>query len=109
MKRVLISGIIAALAIASLGCSSVAPSPDPEAHTGYVEKKNLTHEKVHKIIVKAATENGWKMTEFKNNALVAEKITKDGSESTTVTFDRHSFDIAPANSELEGILEDALK
>ena len=47
------------------------------------------------------------MTEFKSNAIIAEKI-GENSESTTVTFGKDYIDITPPNSELESILEDAL-
>ncbi|WP_345994028.1 hypothetical protein [Sulfurimonas sp. HSL-1716] len=70
--------------------------------------KNLTHEKVHDIIVKAGEENGWKMTEFKTNSVIAEKTVNENSTAVTVTFDESTFELNPANSELQSILEKAL-
>jgi len=90
-----------------VGCSATTSSP--EAHTGTVHGKHMTQEKVHKIIKQAGEESGWIMTEFKSNALVAEKPDGDASKSVTITFDKHSFDIEPANGELEDAINDALK
>ncbi len=120
MKRVVISSIVSMLTVFALAnCSGNTPSPeanaqtktevDPEAHTGTIEKKNLTQEKVSKIIHEAAEKAGWEMTEFKSNAFIAEKIDGENSVSTTITFSTDSFDISPQNSELEGIVADALK
>jgi len=85
-----------------VGCSATT---DPEAHTSDMHTKNLTQKKVHKMIKKAAEENGWKMTEFKVNSMIAEKIGTD--LSSTVTYGKDYFDVTPPNSELTSILEDA--
>ena len=90
-----------------VGCS--ATSSSPESHSGTMHNKNLTQEKVGKIIKTAGEENGWIMTEFKNNALLAEKISGEKATSVTIKFDKHSFDVSPANSELENIISDALE
>ena len=108
MKKVIILGIASALSTLLLvGCGAAAKGP--EAHTAEMHNKNLTQEKVHKIIKEAGEENGWKMTEFKSNAMIAEKIDNGSSVSTTVTFSKSSFDISPENSELESILSAKLK
>jgi len=106
MKKAISVGLVSILSTMLLvGCS--ATTSNPEAHAVEVEHKHLTQEKVHKLIKKAGEENGWKMTEFKSNAIIAEKI-GENSESTTVTFGKDYIDITPPNSELESILEDAL-
>jgi len=43
-------------------------------------------EAVHDAIMKAGEENGYMMTEFKSNAVIAEKADGDNSASATVTF-----------------------
>ena len=90
-----------------VGCSATTSSP--ESHTGTVHNKNLTQEKVHNIIKTAGKENGWIMTEFKSNTLLAEKIDNGDSKSLTIKFDKSSFDIEPSNSELEDAINDALE
>ena len=107
MKKVVISSLVSMFTLFALAnCTGTTPSP--EAHTGYIEKKNLTHEEVSKLIVEAAEKAGWKMTEFKSNAFIAEKIDGKDSVSSTVKFGNGSFDISPKNAELEDIVSDAL-
>ena len=107
MKKVIILGLVTSLSVLLLsGCGG---EPSPESHTGTIEKQHLTQEKVQKIILKAGEEAGWTMTEFKNNAVIAEKVDGDDTQAVTVKFTSSSYDISPANSELGEILEDALK
>jgi len=107
MRKVITLGIASALsALVLVGCGAAI---SPEAHTGETHNKHMTQEKIHKIIKKAGENNGWKMTEFKSNAIIAEKIDGDDSTSVTVTFNKGSFDIAPANSDLEDAINSALK
>ncbi len=102
MKKIITIGLISSLsAFLFLGCGAASP----EAHSGTVEKKQMTQKKVYKIIKKAGEEDGWSMTEFKNNAMIAER---DG-ETVTVTFDKHSFDLSPSNSSLNSTLSSALE
>ena len=102
MKKIITLGLISSLsAILFVGCGAISP----EAHAGKVERVHMTQKKVHKIIKKAGEEDGWSMTEFKNNAMIAEK---DG-EAVTVTFDKHSFDLSPTNSSLNSTLSNALE
>jgi len=109
MKKVITLGLASALSTMLLvGCGSAVPdAPKGEAHSGEIYKKHMTIEKVHKIVIKAGKEAGWKMTEFKSNAVIAEKI--GSNESVTVTFDNSSFDISPSNSSLESAISDALE
>ncbi len=107
MKRVIISSLVSAFALFALANCTGAPE-SPESHHGVSEKAHLTQEKVSKIISQAAEEAGWKITEFKSNALIAEKIDGEDSISTTITFNKESFDINPENDDLEDVLNDAL-
>jgi len=107
MKNIITLSIVSALtSLILVGCSTMTSSS--ESHSGAVHK-NLTQEKIHDIIKAAGEESGWIMTEFKSNALIAEKANGDSSKSVTVTFDKHSFDVTPANSELENAISDALE
>jgi len=107
MKRVIISSVVAVLATMSF-VSCAAKAPSAEAKTGQIEKKNLSQEKIKVLITEAAEVNGWMITEFKHNAVIAEKIGDKSSVAVTVTFENSYFDITPANSELEDIINDAL-
>jgi len=105
MKKVITLGLVSALStILLVGCGSATPSPEASVkiHNGY-----MTQEKVHKIIKQAGEEAGWKMTEFKSNTMIAEKI--GAGETVTVTFNKSTFDISPSNSDLESAISDALE
>ena len=65
---------------------------------------HLSQEKFHKLIIKAGEKNGWIMTKFKSNTLIAEKVENDNTLSVTITFNKTSFNVLPANSELEGAI-----
>jgi len=65
---------------------------------------HLSQEKFHKIIMSAGEKNGWIMTQFKSNRIIAEKMQKNNSLAVTITFNKSSFTIVPANSELEGAI-----
>ena len=107
MKNIIISGLVTSLSVLLLsGCGG---EPSPESHTGMIEKQHLTQKKVHKIILHAGEEAGWTMTEYKSNAIIAEKTDGDDTQAVTVKFTSSSYDISPENSELNDILEDALK
>jgi hypothetical protein len=106
MKKVIILGLATSLSLVLLsGCGG---EPSPESHTGVVVKQNMTQAKMHKLIKKAGEDSGWIMTEFKTNALIAEKIDGDDSQAVTVTFNKSSYDIDPESSELNSAIEDAL-
>ncbi|MCD4667148.1 MAG: hypothetical protein K8R44_00880 [Sulfurimonas sp.] len=113
MRKVITLGIasaLSALVLAGRGAATSSKAPEAqEAHTGEINNKHMTQEKLHKIIKEAGENNGWKMTEFKSNAIIAEKIDGDDSTSVTVTFSKGSFDIVPANSDLEDAIKSALK
>ena len=71
--------------------------------------KSFTQSKIKKIIMKSGEEHGWKMTEFKSNAVVAENFSGNTSEAVTVHFNENSFSTDPHNDALEDIINDALK
>jgi outer membrane protein OmpA-like peptidoglycan-associated protein len=110
MKKVILLGITSALGTMLLvGCG--AAEVGPESHTGDIHSEShihLTQKKVHNIIKEAAQDAGWKITEFKYNAMIAEKINDNESKSVTITFDKDSFDISPENSDLADTLNSAL-
>ncbi len=106
MKKVITLSILSLFSIFAL--SACISEASPESHTGTVKKKHMTQEKVHKIIKKAGKDAGWKMTEFKSNAMIAEKIDGANSVALTVTFSNSSYDISPKNSDLASAIDSAL-
>ena len=108
MKNFITLSIISIITtLTFVACS--AKTSGPESHSGTMHNKNLTQEKVHNIIIKAGEEDGWKMTEFKSNTVIAEKMNGSVSKSVTITFDKSSFDISPPDSDLADAIGDALE
>ncbi len=68
----------------------------------------LTQDEMHNTIKNTAEREGWITTEFKSNALIAEKTTRDNSISVTVTFNKSSFSVSPKNIDLENAINSAL-
>jgi len=116
MKKIITLGIVSILSSFMLvGCGSTSPSPSTSYH-GDAQGSNwnaisaqLSQKKVANIIKTAGEEAGWRMTEFKKNAILADKTSGNDLISTTVYFDRHSFTTDPKNDDLEDAISDALE
>ena len=103
MKKTAILTFASALStLLLIGCSATTATP-PSEH-GAV-KTEQTQESMHHTIEAAGKKAGWRMTEFRGNAMIAEK---DGNV-VTIKFDRSSFHTEPKNDELEDAIEDMLK
>jgi len=107
MKKVILSIVLSLSSVLVFTSCNSGPS-SPEEKSGYITMSNPSQESIQDIILKAGQQHGWIMTKFKNNAIVAEKIEGENSISTTVTFDKASFNLYPQNSELQDILNEAL-
>ena len=105
MKKIITLSILSVFSIVLLTACGAQPSP--ESHTGEITMKHLNQHKVQKIIKKAGEDAGWIMTEFKSNAMIAEKIDDGDTESVTVKFGTSSYDISPENSELKSAIDSA--
>ena len=94
-----------------VGCSNTPAPPmssDDVATIGYTKfGKVIPLTKSKKLIFKAGEEAGWKMTEFGERAMLAEKL-HDNSDATSVTihFNKDGFELEPSNSDLQSLLED---
>jgi hypothetical protein len=113
MKNIVTLSIVSIFTtLVFVGCSATSPSVEShssESHLGTTNNENLTQKKVHNIIKYVGEENGWIMTEFKNNVILGEKPNGNDSKAVTITFDESSFDISPSDSDLESAISDALK
>jgi len=107
MKKVILS-IVISLSSVLVFTSCTTGLSSPEDKTGYITLDKLSNKSIHDIIFKAGQKNNWIMTEFKGNAIIAEKITTNSNFSTTITFDNSSFNLSPENAELRDILNEAL-
>lgn len=110
MKKILTLSLISALTLVlSSGCSSTIGDPSVSANAIYVN----THdgEKILHAIEKAGEENGWKITEFKANEVIAEKTEDGDTISSSIKFqDGHiEFSNDAAASDLSSDIEEALQ
>ena len=118
MKRIVILSMVAVISsIMIVGCSakdSAQPSSvsvkSENVKSGVIDIKNseLTQLKIHKLIVKAGEENGWKMTEFKENEVIAEKMKGGETVAVSVKFDTKTVELTPEDSALSDVISTAL-
>ncbi len=86
MKKILSIAIIATLTVAfSAGCGGSSP----ETHSAKVSERAIyvgmdDNEAIIEVIKKAADATGWKITEFKSNEVIAEKVLDDKTISSSV-------------------------
>ncbi len=73
------------------------------------EYKKFTQSQIHDTIKIVAEKEGWIVTEFKSNALIAEKTSDNDSISVTITFSKSTFSILPENVNLKSAIDSALK
>jgi hypothetical protein len=101
-RKILQIGIAAMLCGFMAACSStIGTNSDVKtADFQYFTPKHSLKE-VYSAIIKAGQEDGWRMTEFKDNKLIAEKISNSDTEAVTIEFSTDYFHIIPANDDLE--------
>jgi len=95
-------GILASSLLIS-GCSTLSLSNNSSEHEHFGKEIELS--KLNKIIIDAGRKDGWRMTEFKDNEVIAEK---DG-EAYSVKYSSNYFYIEPENDDLEDAIEDAIE
>ncbi|ADN08881.1 hypothetical protein [Sulfurimonas autotrophica] len=110
MKKIIISTISIVLSgVIFNACSTTSMNAEDTKTASFT---HLEHEmplgKVHKLILKAGEENGWRMTEFKENELIAEKEENGSMKAVTITFTQHYFGISPKDSDLHEAIEKEL-
>jgi len=71
-------------------------------------KKSMPLKKINQKIMKAGEEDGWRMTPFKENAIIAEKTEGEGeTQAVTVTFGQDYFTLDPDNDDLEDAIAES--
>ena len=89
-----------------IGCST---SSSPQVDAKSADYIQFSHEiplkKVSKLIMQAGKEDGWRMTQFKESTVIAEKIGDESAQAVTVNFSQTSFNLAPYNSDLANAIE----
>ncbi len=109
MKKIIGASFLAFLVTVSItGCGSTGVGDAKTQEYTHLEKK-IPLKKMNAMIMEAAQEDGWRMTEFKENAIIAEKSEGGKTIAVTVTFSEDYFYLSPKNSDLQNILEDRLE
>ena len=118
MKKTVILSIVAVIgSIMIVGCSvkdSAQPSSmsvkSENVKSGVIDIKNseFTQSKIHKLIVKAGEEDGWKMTEFKEDEVIAEKMEDGETVAVSVKFDTNTVELTPEDSDLSNAISTIL-
>ena len=104
MKKILSLSLITALTLVlSSGCNSTSGDG--------LQVNTHDNEKILHAIEKAGKQNGWKITEFKNNEVVAEKTDDGDTVSSSIKFQDGNikFSNSAAASALSSDIEDALE
>ena len=107
LKKLLsILSISALTLLLSVGCASTHSSE--EAHSGDYQK--LSNKQIHQAIMRGGEKAGWKMTEFKDNEVIAEKIEDGDSEMVSVKIHNGhvSYEGEASHSDLEDAIYEAL-
>jgi PBP1b-binding outer membrane lipoprotein LpoB len=110
MKKIYILGTTLLLSsLLFVSCSATNGVNVDSAESGYTHFQNMPLNKVHKAIVDAAQEDGWRTTEFKENVLIAEKTISEGdTKAVTVKFSQNYFTLEPKDSDLQNAIDDKL-
>jgi len=109
MKKKLILGVTVLLSsLLFVSCSTTSGVDVDVKAANYVHFKHMPLQKVHKLIVQAGEEEGWRMTEFKENELIAENIDEDETKVVTIDFGQDYFNLSPQDSDLEDAIEEKL-
>lgn len=71
--------------------------------------KKLTQKELYNIIMKVGKKNSWRMTEFKDNELIAEKSIDGETKALSIHFANDYFYTSPENKDLNDAIQNAIK
>ncbi len=110
MRKIIISTITIVLSSMLFNACSTTSMTTGDAKTASFThlKHEIPVKKIHKLIRQAGEKNGWRMTEFKENELIAEKKENNAMKAVTITFTKEYFDISPKDSNLQEAIEKEL-
>lgn len=104
MNKILSLSLISALTLVlSSGCNSTGGEG---LHVNTHDNEKILH-----AIEKSGKQNGWIITEFKNNEVIAEKTDDGDTVSSSIRFQDGNikFSSSEAASDLSGDIEEALQ
>ncbi|MBU1657604.1 hypothetical protein KKG72_00950 [bacterium] len=112
MKNIIKMGSASLLSmLLFVGCSagnSAAVLQEKGATERISINKSLTQKDIHEIIKNVGEKEGWIMTEYKTNSLLAEKINGDTTTAVTINFDTSSFFVSPQSDDLAKAISEEL-
>ena len=88
MKKMIFMAIISAVAVMfNVGCAGISPTVDAKISKDALKTSISTNAKILAVIKEAAKKTNWRITEFKDNEVVAEKIKGDNNTvSSSIKF-----------------------
>jgi len=108
-RKTLQTVLILASTIVVTACSTTPKVEGDVKQEDYVKiEKRMPLKEVHDLIAQAGEDAGWRITEFRDNALIAEKFDGDDSKTVTIDFSTTSFHLTPQDNELERVIEKKL-
>jgi len=113
MKKITSLTLISSVALLLItGCGGSGPTAENEGHNDAKISKNALYvntynnKKLAKAIQQAGEESGWKITKFKTNAVVAEKVNEDNTYATTLKFNNGHVEFENAEGTTDSDVED---
>ena len=111
MNKILTLALLSAMTLLlSTGCSLKDGVNNSEASKDAIHTKMHNNEKIVNVIIKAGEKANWKITEFKSDELIAEKIGNNETISSSIKiYDGYiEFSNNSKTSDLRDAIEDKL-
>ena len=109
MKKIISATLISSVALMLItGCGGSGPSTnhnDPSINENALYVNMHDNKKLIKAINKAGEATGWKITKFKTNALIAEKVDGDHTYASTLKFNDGHIEFENENGTSDGDLD----
>jgi len=106
LYKVFFTAVLASLLLSACSTLSYTGDAKTEGYTHFKAKNDL--KTIHSVIMKTGEKEGWRMTEFKYNSILAEKVLENETKSFTIDFTKDSLVVVPTNDALEETLVEAL-
>lgn len=108
MKKIISITLISSVALMlTTGCGGAGPSAhDPSLNENVLYVNTHNNNKIAKAIHKAGESTGWKITEFKSNAVISEKMDGDTTYASTLKFNDGHIEFENAEGTSDGDIDD---
>jgi predicted small secreted protein len=107
MKKLILRGsTLLLVSLLFISCNTRPNTDNDTKIAGYtLFQKSIPLKQVHQMIIEAGVADGWNMTEFEGNELIADKTENGITKVVNIYFSKESFKISPENSDLEDAIE----